>query len=50
MMLGHFGFKDAHDHILKAIETTISRQENRTKDLGGNAKTNECGDAVVKSI
>ena len=50
MMLGHFGYKEAHDHIIKTIESTISKQENRTKDLGGNAKTNECGDAIMKSI
>ena len=50
MMLDHFGYKEAHDHIIKTIESTISKQENRTKDLGGNAKTNECGDAIMKSI
>ena len=50
MMLDHFGYKEAHDHIIKTIEATISKQENRTKDLGGNAKTNECGDAIMKSI
>ena len=50
MMLDHFGYKEAHDHIIKTIETTIAKQENRTKDLGGNAKTNECGDAIMKSI
>ena len=32
------------------IETTITKQENRTKDLGGSAKTNECGDSIMKSI
>ena len=50
MMLDHFGYKEAHDHIIKTIETVISKQENRTKDLGGNAKTSECGDAIMKSI
>ena len=50
MMLDHFGYKEAHDHIIKTIESTISKQKNRTKDLGGNAKTNECGDAIMKSI
>ena len=50
MMLDHFGYKEAHDHIIKTIESTISKQENRTKDLGGNAKTNDCGDAIMKSI
>ena len=50
MMLDHLGYKEAHDHIIKTIVSTISKQENRTKDLGGNAKTNECGDAIMKSI
>ena len=50
MMLDHFGYKEAHDHIIKTIESTISKQENRTKDLGGTAKTNECGEAIMKSI
>ena len=50
MMLDHLGYKEAHDHIIRTIESTISKQENRTKDLGGNAKTNECGDAIMKSI
>ena len=50
MMLDHFGYKEAHDHIIKTIESTISKQENRTKDLGGIAKTNECGDAIIQSI
>ena len=50
MMLDHFGYKEAYDHIIKTIESTISKQENRTKDLGGNARTNECGDAIMKSI
>jgi len=50
MMLDHFGHKEAHDHIIKTIESIISKQENRTKDLGGNAKTSECGDAIMKSI
>ena len=50
MMLDHFGYKEAHDHIIKTIETTITKQENRTQDLGGSAKTSECGDAIMKSI
>ena len=50
MMLDYFGYKEAHDHIIMTIESTISKQENKTKDLGGSAKTNECGDAIMKSI
>ena len=50
MMLDHFGYKDAHDHIIKTIESTISKQENRTRYLGGNANTNECGEDIMNSI
>ena len=50
MMLDHFGYKEAHDHIINTIESTISKKENRTKDLGGVAKTDECGDAITKLI
>ncbi len=34
----------------KILQILLSKQENRTKDLGGIAKTNECGDAIMKSI
>ena len=50
MMLDHFGYKNAHDSILKSIETVLSKKEFRTKDLGGNANTNECGDAIAENI
>ena len=50
MMLDHFGYKNAHDSIIKSIETVLSKKEFRTKDLGGNANTNECGDAIAKNI
>ena len=50
MMLDHFGYKNAHDSIIKSIETVLSKKEFRTKDLGGNANTNECGDAIAANI
>ena len=50
MMLDHFGYKNAHDSILKSIETVLSKKEFRTKDLGGNANTIECGDAIAENI
>ena len=49
-MLNHLGFKQAHDHILSAIEKVISMPKNRTLDLGGNASTSECGDAIANAI
>ena len=50
MMLNHFGYKNAHDCILESIETVLSKKEYRTKDLGGDANTQECGDAIAKNI
>ncbi len=50
MMLNHFGYKNAHDCILESIETVLSKKEHRTNDLGGDANTQECGDAIAKNI
>ena len=50
MMLNHFGYKNAHDCILESIETVLSKKEYRTNDLGGDANTQECGDAIAKNI
>ena len=50
MMLNHFGYKNAHDCILESIETVLSKKEYRTKDLDGDANTQECGDAIAKNI
>ncbi len=50
MMLNHFGYKEAHDCILKSIEKVLLHKEFRTKDLGGNANTQKCGDAIANII
>jgi tartrate dehydrogenase/decarboxylase/D-malate dehydrogenase len=31
MMLDHFGYKEAHDHIIMTIESTISKEKQKTK-------------------
>jgi isocitrate/isopropylmalate dehydrogenase len=33
-----------------AIETVLDRPEHRTRDMGGNASTIACGDAVVAAL
>ncbi|MBD3610530.1 MAG: tartrate dehydrogenase [Gammaproteobacteria bacterium] len=51
MMLEHLGHQDAHDVILKAIETVLSDPSApRTPDMGGNATTTELGDAIAAIV
>ncbi len=50
MMLDHFGYKEAHDEILNSIKDILSKKEFRTRDLGGSASTQECGDAITNNI
>ena len=50
MMLDHFGYKEAHDEILNSIKDILSKKEFRTRDLGGSASTEECGDAITNNI
>lgn len=50
MMLGHFGFTEAHDGILRAIEDVLASAEHRTADLGGSANTETCGKAVAEAV
>jgi tartrate dehydrogenase/decarboxylase / D-malate dehydrogenase len=46
LMLDFLGHRDAHDAIVKAIETVLS-QGPRTRDLGGTASTTEMGAAIA---
>jgi tartrate dehydrogenase/decarboxylase / D-malate dehydrogenase len=41
--------RDAHDAIVRAIETVLSKGP-RTGDLGGNATTTQLGDAIVQLV
>ena len=52
MMLEHFGFKDAADAMLKAVENVLSRSEKAvvTADMGGKGNTASFGEAVEKEI
>jgi len=49
MMLDFLGHREAHDAILKAIETVLVSGP-RTGDLGGSASTTEMGAALAKLI
>ena len=50
LMLEHLGHNEAASAIVSAIETTLANPEHRTKDLGGNASTVQCGEAVAAAL
>jgi tartrate dehydrogenase/decarboxylase/D-malate dehydrogenase len=50
MMLEHLGEKQAADAIVTAIERTLGERTLRTRDLGGNADTTACGQAVAEMV
>jgi tartrate dehydrogenase/decarboxylase/D-malate dehydrogenase len=50
MMLDHLGERDAHDRILRAIESVIADDRVRTPDLGGRATTEEMTRAVMSGL
>jgi tartrate dehydrogenase len=52
MMLHHFGFTNAADAMLKAIENVLARSEPAvmTRDMGGQGNTQTLGEAIEKEI
>jgi len=50
MMLDYLGEEEAAKNIIDAVEKTLVKEENRTKDLKGTANTVQCADAVLKNI
>ncbi|MCH2395115.1 tartrate dehydrogenase [Oceanibaculum sp.] len=50
MMLQHMGYQDAHDAILKAIETVLKEGGPKTPDLGGQASTADLGSAIAEVV
>ena len=50
MMLEYLGFKEASEHIVRAIEEVLEKEEYRTGDLGGKANTISCGSAIADAI
>ena len=52
MMLEHFGYKEAADGMMAAIERVLGRAENNvmTADVGGQGSTKSLGEAIEKEI
>ena len=50
MMLRHIGEGKAADRIQAALVLFLSEKKNLTPDLGGNAKTDEMVDAIIRKI
>jgi tartrate dehydrogenase/decarboxylase / D-malate dehydrogenase len=50
MMLEHLGEHEAAAEIVRGIERVLAERVLRTRDLGGNAGTQECGKAVEDAL
>jgi len=50
MMLEHLGEKAAADAILAAIEKLLAEGGPRTRDMGGNAGTEDVGRALAEAV
>jgi len=50
MLLDAVGEKRAYERVLNAIESVLKEGKVRTYDLGGNSRTNEVGDAIVREV
>jgi len=50
MMLDHLGEADASEAIIEAIERVLEEPRLRTRDLGGNATTEQCGKAIADAL
>jgi tartrate dehydrogenase/decarboxylase/D-malate dehydrogenase len=50
MMMDHLGYASISSLIMEAIRIVIADGEAKTRDMGGNATTRECGAAIVKAI
>ncbi|MFN0180901.1 MAG: tartrate dehydrogenase [Gemmatimonadales bacterium] len=50
MMLEHLGQREAHDLVVRAIETVLGGDGPKTPDLGGRATTRDLGAAIARAI
>ena len=49
-MLHYFGYSEAHDSIIRAIETILSGGVHLTPDMGGNGNTADIGKAIADAL
>lgn len=52
MMLDHLGYREAHDAVMRAVESTLQPGSGapRTRDLGGTASTGDVGRAIAAAL
>jgi len=50
LMLDHLGETEASKAVIAAIESVLSEEKLRTRDLGGSAGTEACGKAVAAAL
>jgi len=50
MLLGHIGLQEAAQRVHKAIQSVLSEGKVKTRDMGGDAKTQEVGDAILEKL
>jgi tartrate dehydrogenase/decarboxylase / D-malate dehydrogenase len=50
LMLGHLGYPEWEQAVLKAIESSVLSPATRTPDLGGTATTSQVGDTVGERL
>ena len=50
MMLQHLGFPEAHETIIRAIETVLANGMQLTPDMGGKGNTTELGKAIADAV
>jgi tartrate dehydrogenase/decarboxylase / D-malate dehydrogenase len=50
MMLEHLGQKDAADAIVAAVETLLRGNGPKTRDMGGQAGTEDVGRALAEIV
>ena len=50
MMMQHLGCQEMHDTIMSAVETAIRERRHLTRDMGGNASTQELGLEIAQLV
>ncbi|GAB5476100.1 MAG: tartrate dehydrogenase [Maribacter sp.] len=50
LMIQHLGYQEAHNDIMDAIERVVRSSNGKTRDMGGNANTKMCADAIISEL